>query len=147
MEKLFSTGVIFGLFVLRCLVPLAITVGAGYLLVRLDERWRAAAAAERQAWRETEEAEQPARPTIPGTFPVATAPCWVLKGCDPAKRTKCPAYLQPNGACWLARLKAEGELPSSCLTCTLFAQDAGWNSVFTQEAGRDTVFTQQAGRD
>lgn len=124
MEALHGPALVFGLFVLRCVVPLLIMAGAGYLLARLDERWRAEAEAERQAWVAAEEAaRRTEQPTIP-TFPLLpTAPCWVLKACDPAKREKCPAYLQPGTTCWLARLKAEGEIPTSCLTCTLFAHD------------------------
>lgn len=149
MEAFLDTAIVFGLFVLRFIVPLVITVGAGYVLVRLDKRWQAAAEAERLAWIEAEEAGQPARPqpAMPGIFPLLRAPCWVQKGCDPAKRATCPAYLHPTEPCWLARLEAEGALPTPCLTCTLFAYDVGADSVLLPEITRTPALTQPVARD
>jgi len=147
MEQLLSTALIFGLFVLRFVVPLVITVGAGYLLTRLDRRWQAEAEAERQAWIEADIAEQPALPAAPGIFPVFNAPCWMLKGCDLATRAKCPAYLHPEKTCWLAHLEAEGKLPTSCLTCTLFTRDVGEIPLFPPKGTQDAVLTQPLARD
>jgi hypothetical protein len=148
MEQLLSTALIFGLFVLRFIVPLVITAGAGYLLTRLDRRWQAEAEAERQAWIEADAAKQPALPAAaPAIFPLLSAPCWILKGCDPATRAKCPAYLHAYSPCWLTRSKAEGELPTSCLTCTLFAHDVGESPLLPQEVKRDALPTQPAARD
>ena len=147
MEQLLSTALIFGLFVLRFVVPLVITVGAGYMLTRLDRRWQAEAEAERQAWIEAEIVEQPALPAAPGIFPVFNVPCWVMKGCNSAARTQCPAYLHPEKTCWLARLEAGGELPTSCLTCTLFAHDVGESPLFPAKGRQDTALAQPLARD
>lgn len=151
MAEIRGAALLIGLFALRCLVPLALTVAAGYLLARLDKRWQAAARAEREAWTEVEESERPVhlpQPGAPRILPLIAAPCWVQKGCDPATRSKCPAYLKPNGPCWSARLKAEGELPTSCVTCTLFAQDVGWEELVPRSEGeQSSLFAQQAGRD
>lgn len=149
MTELRNAFLFFGLFALRCLVPLAITLAAGYVLVRLDERWRKAAAAERQAWIEAEETgkiELPRSPALPSTPLLSTAPCWVLKQCDPAVRAECPAYQNPNGPCWLTRMKTEGELPASCLTCTLFTRDVREHPLLARETEANSWFTQPAGQ-
>ena len=151
MVEIRGAALLIGLFALRCLVPLALTVAAGYLLTRLDKRWQAAARAEREAWTEVEESRERVRlpqPAAPRILPLMTAPCWVQKGCEPATRNECPAYLKPNGPCWSARLKAEGELPTSCVTCTLFAQDVGWEElVLRKEGEQSSLFVQYVGRD
>lgn len=43
MDQLLEVAVITGMFVLRLGVPLAITLAVGYLLRRLDAKWRAEA--------------------------------------------------------------------------------------------------------
>ncbi len=120
---------IFAILVLRILVPLGITLILGYLLNRLCERWQAEAEAGSRTWVQTERAAEGMRPAL-RIAPPPDAPCWVVQDCDPPSRANCPAYLQSEIPCWLARLKAEGALPSSCPTCPLFtqilAQEGGW---------------------
>lgn len=142
--------VLIGLFLLRFVIPIAITVGLGYLLIRLDRRWQAEAKAAREALDEREPAErpgpaQPARPSIRPTpqqpvFALQELPeaessvpyilpakfqkkCWELEDCDPARRAACPASKHPGFPCWLARMKVEKTLPASCLSCPIFTQE------------------------
>lgn len=117
-----------GLLALRFVVPLAITIGLGYLLVRLDERWRAEAAAASDAAGDLARDDRPVqpRPTPALSFPaVANAPCWVLRACEPARQAACPATQRPEQPCWLTRMQIEGRLPASCQGCPLFTQAVG----------------------
>jgi hypothetical protein len=41
MDRLSGTLIIVGLFVLRLVVPLAVTLAVGYLLRRLEVKWQA----------------------------------------------------------------------------------------------------------
>jgi hypothetical protein len=69
--------VLAGMFFLRFGVPVAVVIGIGYLLKRLDRRWEAEAWAEQQKAKEAETpAEQPGvpvpapRPAVPARTPV-----------------------------------------------------------------------------
>ena len=101
-----------GLFALRCVVPLALTMGIGYMMNRLVDHWEA-----------TDAAPEPAPEPTPASIPVMTAdsklPCWVVRNCDESKRAACPAG---SGllTCWLARLRVEGTLPAACADCELY---------------------------
>lgn len=126
MSELEGAVYLIALFVLRCLVPLGVLMGAGYVLRRLDEKWqREAAAGSRRVpagigW-------LPSRPSPrPVAEPMALAqPCWQLKGCDPLRRESCPAFLQPETPCWLAHLQAGYGLLANCPSCALFTQYVG----------------------
>ena len=120
MSEFQAIGVIILLFVLRCIAPLLITLGLGYLMNRLVDRWQA------------EEAAQPAAPPPPAGpqpsvspapilfQPALSLPCWLLRNCDEARRNKCAAYGEQSIPCWQAREKAEGALPATCPTCPRF---------------------------
>lgn len=112
-----------GLLALRIGLPLAVIAGLGYVLKRLDERWQAEAA---QAGRGRSHGV-PRRhvPAIEGGAMLASAPCWVLRDCDPVLRADCPAWLRPELPCWLARMEAGFQLPSLCTVCPLFVQTVG----------------------
>lgn len=126
MVELQHLLILLGLFLLRIGVPLAITLGLGYVLIRLDERWKAEAQAEREAREEREERVPARRPTVLArqiTPAVASPPCWQVKDCDPVQRITCPAWNRPELPCWLAHMKADGALPDRCPECTLFVQE------------------------
>lgn len=116
MNEFQATTVIVALFALRCIVPIALMFAIGYGMKRLVRHW------------ENEEAARP-RESIPlvvvaGTStPPASAkvPCWVLNNCDEQTRLTCPAYASPLLACWMARLRAEGQMPAKCAGCSLYA--------------------------
>lgn len=117
MNEIQAAGTIFLFFALRCLVPLAITIGIGYLMNRLVARWEAEEAAAKERLAEG----QPAMPSVKeaGTTSIKL-PCWVVRNCDAEKRAKCPAYQNQSMPCWIARLLAEGVQPSSCPDCPVY---------------------------
>ncbi len=120
MDGLTDAAVIAGMFILRLGVPLAITVGIGYLLLRLDAKWQAEAWAEWES-SQLEQEEQAQQAAGRATSLVAKQPCWELKECSQAVRNQCPAFKQPNVPCWLVRRRAEGRLPAACYDCELFS--------------------------
>lgn len=126
MSEIQSALLIFGLFLLRIVGPLLIIAGLGYLLARLDERWKAEAEAERDAVSKPETIRRPGMPAPlqPTTVPTAllATPCWDVKECDPALRADCSAFRHQGIPCWMARMRAEETLPASCPTCPLFTQ-------------------------
>lgn len=122
MEETQATGVLLLMFVLRCIAPLLLTLGIGYLMNRLVDRWEAqeAAANPQEA---PDPAVNPDPPVIPDSgvkLPTITVPCWILRNCDQAAQADCPARKQPGVPCWLARLRAEGTLPHNCPDCPIY---------------------------
>lgn len=121
MSELKATGVIILFFALRCIAPLVITLGVGYLMNRLVDRWEA----EEAAFKTGEKGVlEPVEPVLPATK-VANAgaspiPCWLLRNCDEQKRAHCPAYLEQSLPCWIARLISDGALPESCPDCPIY---------------------------
>lgn len=116
MNEFQATAVMVALFALRCVVPFVLLMAIGYGMNRLVDHW------ERE-----EKAQAQARPAIP--LPMAAArppapkskiPCWVFNNCDEKKRAGCPAYTTPSLACWVARLRAEGQVPAKCTGCPLY---------------------------
>jgi hypothetical protein len=99
------------LFALRCVVPLAIAIGLGYLMNRLVDHW------------EAEDTRKQAR--VPAPVPAAkpapqfmlSVPCWVTFSCAEEARRKCPAYRDPSVPCWEARRSANGVLMARCADC------------------------------
>ena len=95
-----------GLFALRCIAPLLLTIGLCHLMNRLIDRW------------ELQEARQgAAMPTTGEPKPAMPIACWILKNCDEEKRARCPAYRRQGIPCWQARMIEEGKLPVDCPTC------------------------------
>lgn len=111
MDTLYETGVIVLMFILRLGLPLLVTVAIVYWLRRLDARWQAEALQERSSISVA---------PIATTIKPLPSPCWIVRSCPEEKRNHCPAYAQPELACWSARKQADGRLPSLCLTCLLF---------------------------
>lgn len=116
MDETEATGVLFLMFALRCIAPLLLTLGIGYLMNRLVDRWEA-----EDATAETQDDPDPVVSPAPSVrLPSITVPCWILRNCDNAARADCPACKQPGIPCWLARLRAEGALPAGCPDCPIY---------------------------
>lgn len=111
MDWWLEAAIILGMFLLRLALPLAIVLGVGYLLQRLDAKWQA----EAQAQWEMAQAQQPTASLY--LLDRLNQPCWLIKGCDEAARARCPAAQQPQLPCWLARRSADGRLPETCYSC------------------------------
>ncbi len=115
MNEFKATAVIVALFALRCIVPIALMFAIGYGMKRLVRHW------------ENEETTR-SRESIPlvvvagaPTQPAsAKIPCWVLNNCDEQTRRACPAFASPSLACWVVRLRAEGQTPAKCAGCSLY---------------------------
>ena len=114
--------ILFMLF-LRIGVPLAVTIGVGYLI----QRWLY-----KDVMLEAEEAAERGkiipfdrRTAASGERPAAeakmSAPCWEVTNCPPAERESCPAYASPSGRpCWMTFQLADGRLPDTCLDCDVY---------------------------
>lgn len=103
------------LFALRCIVPLAITIGLGFLMNRLVDHWEA----------EDARKQAPAAAPAPATQSILSIPCWVTNSCPEKVREKCPAYHHPNVPCWEARRKADGSLMARCADCPRYQAGHG----------------------
>lgn len=104
--------VMIGLFVLRCILPLLVTVGLGYLMNRLVDRWEAEEEVERQRAPQPQKRPDPAVVTA-----ILSVPCWLMNSCPPDRRENCPAFQSQGIPCWSARERAEGALPANCPDC------------------------------
>ena len=117
MNKIDAAGTIILFFALRCIAPLVITLGIGYLMNRLVDRWEA----EEAAAKEAELGIETVTPSVGKTDSTdRKVPCWVVRNCDPEKRASCPAYLEQSLPCWIARLLYEGSQPASCPDCPVY---------------------------
>lgn len=115
MSEFNATLVMISLFALRCVVPIALTIGLGYVMNRLVDRW------------EAEDAQRTipvpvARPTAAGFQAepgrsILSLPCWVTNSCPEKKAAGCAAFLAPHLPCWEARRQTEGALPARCADC------------------------------
>lgn len=117
MNEFQATAVIVALFALRCIVPVVLMLAIGYGMKKLVRHWEKEDARQSQA---------PAAIPLPVAAQVTAAttgkslPCWVLNNCDEAARNACPAYASPSLACWVARLRATGQIPAKCAGCPLY---------------------------
>ncbi len=108
--------VLIGIALLRFGVPFLITAGVAWWLYRLDVKWRGAAPVIA-----TSPTDTPAARAIDAHSRIIGEPCWVYRACPEQVRDKCPAYLQPELPCWLARLRGDGRLTGGCRCCSIFA--------------------------
>ena len=113
MNELQATAVMIGLFALRCIVPLVLTVAFVHLMKRLLDRW---AAEERPPQTVASLASQTSIPVATAT-PAPCIACWLFKNCSEEKRNACAAYRRQSIPCWQARLFEEGKLPDDCANC------------------------------
>jgi hypothetical protein len=86
------------LFALRCVVPLALTLGIAYLMNLQMNKWG-----------------------VEVRLNSAEAPCWETRNCPPQRRNACLAYKRQGEPCWSARLEQDECLPEACVTCPLFS--------------------------
>jgi hypothetical protein len=114
MDWWWQAAIILGMFLVRLAVPLAVVLLAGYWLHRLDAKWQAEAMAEWEARRTQPE------PLQSKFLERLNQPCWLIKGCDAATRSHCPAAQQPHLPCWLVWRNADGRLPEPCYQCQIF---------------------------
>jgi hypothetical protein len=105
-----------GMFLLRLGLPLAVTLGVGYWLRRLDAKWQAEALAR---W----EANDPLQKEIVEALkPIEMEQfCRKKKEFAETRRTLDPDCALLNIPCWVARLRVTGQLPKECYNCELFA--------------------------
>jgi hypothetical protein len=117
MSALNETTMIIGMFLLRLGIPLAVITLVSYWLNRLDIRWAAEASAYQRAqqWNAHAAVANTAQP------PLLQPPCWAQRGCSDTQRAHCAAGQQPCLPCWLARMRSEGQLPTACARCAIFA--------------------------
>lgn len=106
-----------GLFALRCIAPLLATIGLGYLMNRLIDRW----AAEDEAVTQKKAPQPRPAPELGVVTAIRSVPCWLMKNCPPERRENCPAFQARGVACWQARERAEGMLPADCPSCPRYA--------------------------
>jgi hypothetical protein len=117
MSDIQAAGTIVLFFALRCIAPIVITIGIGYLMNRLVARWEAEEAAEK----EVVTGIKPATPTVGKAGSTSRKlPCWIVRNCDEGRRANCPAYQNQSLPCWIARLLSEGVQPSSCPDCPVY---------------------------
>ena len=108
MNEFQATFTMVLLFALRCLVPLALVLGIGYAMNWLVDRWEAEAAVSENGGAGT------------AVSPTSTGRCWAFKQCNEQLRKDCPGFKEQMIPCWLARTRAEGNLPNDCLTCPIY---------------------------
>ena len=101
-----------GLFALRCILPLLVTIGLGYLMNRLVDRWEAE---EELAAEKTPPPRRAPEPAI--VTAILSLPCWLMNNCPPERREGCPAFHARGVPCWQARERAEDALPANCPDC------------------------------
>lgn len=114
MNEFQATAVLVALFALRCVAPLVLMAVIGYGMKRLVTYWEAEETGRAQPAIPLAMAA-PARPTKP------VLPCWLVKNCNATTRASCPAYANPSLACWVARLRADGQVPAQCVGCELYS--------------------------
>jgi len=118
MQLLWESLIIAAMFLLRLGIPLATMFLVGNALRRMDERWRAEALEREQQLGVMAGCETSGGALVPALI---QEPCWEYRACPETTRARCPAYLAPNVPCWLARRRADGQMPSQCGLCSIFA--------------------------
>lgn len=113
MSEFNAALVMVALFALRCVVPLALTLGLGYVMNRLVDRWDAEDAKRAIAIPSTSQPQAAPQPS-PAWL---SLPCWVTNTCPEKKRADCAAFHKAGLPCWEARRQMEGALPASCPDC------------------------------
>ncbi len=98
--------VVFGMFVLRVGVPIALTIVLGkWLEKRLKPQ-------------EQDEERQVRAPSR--SDKIIQLHCWDVKRCDPAIRAQCAAFKHSELPCWLAIQTEGGKVRAECFTCSFY---------------------------
>jgi len=121
MNEFQGTAIIIALFTLRCVMPFVLMLTLAYGMKRLVRHWDS-----------EETGREQVQPSIPLSMaarsaaePIKSAlPCWVMNNCNEKTRSTCPAYISPSLACWVARLRADGQIPTQCAGCALYTGTA-----------------------
>lgn len=121
MNELQATAVMIGLFALRCVVPLLLTLAVARLMNLLLERWSADEEASTEKLPQSIPLPGAVSASVTTPAPSISIACWLLRNCDEAQRAKCAAYRRQGIPCWQARLIEEGKLPDACPTCPRYA--------------------------
>ena len=90
----------------RFAIPIALTIVAVWVFRKLDQRWKA-------------EAEELTRLQMSLAMAKRT-PCWEQKQCSPEQMASCPAYAQKSVPCWQVMRDKQGNLKSTCVSCSVF---------------------------
>jgi hypothetical protein len=109
MEGVYTIILVVAGFVLRLGVPIAVTVLLAWFFRRLDARWEA----EAEAQRARSEA-----------MIAAGVPCWQINNCTEANFKDCPAYAEPDTACWEHFRDRTGNVREDCIGCGIFRRRA-----------------------
>lgn len=117
MNEFQATAVLVALFALRCVLPIALTIGVGYLMNRLVDRWEREESGQKAPGAEP---ARPAKPAIPVVAVKPSLPCWVFNNCAEDARAGCAAYKNQAIPCWLARTQSDGALPAKCPSCAIY---------------------------
>jgi hypothetical protein len=101
MDGLMSIlAVLLGLLV-RFGIPILATLLIVLWLRQLDEKWKEQA--------------------VTGIGLRARNPgCWKINNCPPERRSKCPAYANPETPCWQVFRAEDGQLLDTCIGCEIF---------------------------
>jgi hypothetical protein len=122
MNEIEGTAAMVALFTLRCIAPLAITLGMGYLMNRLVDRWQAEELAKKTQDPQPVPEIEPSLGTQ-RALPSVKLPCWISKNCSEEMQENCVARKQPGLPCWLVRLRYEGVLPKDCPDCPIYEEN------------------------
>ncbi len=127
MNEFQGTAVIVVLFALRCVAPILLMMTIAYGMKRLVRHWEHQEAAMARLTGPQPAQSKPAPSQAAITLAMAAEqtvksaiPCWMLNNCDEQTRRNCPAFASPSLACWVARLRAEGQIPAKCAGCALY---------------------------
>lgn len=112
-----ATLIMVALFALRCLVPILLTIGIGYLMNWYVSRWETAAPAAASELGLVLTAKERA---VAAAIRAGDAlPCWVRRDCAEEQRATCPAYMRTDAPCWAIRAAADGRRPMACAGCPM----------------------------
>jgi hypothetical protein len=105
MEWLSTTLSVVLLFLLRVLIPIAITIAFIGLLKWLDERWKKES--------DVEDSQ---------LVKVGNVGCWEFNKCPDEMRADCKAFNNPDQPCWQIFRDRNGKLQERCIGCDIFRQ-------------------------
>jgi hypothetical protein len=105
MEWFTITFSVILLFLVRVLIPIAITIAFIGLLKWLDERWKKEADIEENQ-----------------ILKVGNVGCWEFNQCPDDQRSGCKAFQNPDQPCWQVFRDRNGRLQERCIGCDIFRQ-------------------------
>jgi hypothetical protein len=95
---------VMGMFVVRLVLPITITVVFVLVLRWLDGRWQA---------------EANSQPDLSAGKPHNSG-CWDVHKCSDEQKAHCTAYAHPETPCWQVKRNQQGILQEQCLGCKVF---------------------------